>query len=244
MFLPHGKAETGDVRVRTHDLEMQVCFQVVWADWSSPHAAWVWRLWIQDLDSRQGVLNLLSSSTPLKWLVYGFFAVCLVGLYVCGRGVVTVFVHAPEGQLQVLFLRYYTPCLSRGQASRWSGTYQFDYVDWPTNSKEPASHFMESMPLRVAIFHGFWESSCLSNNLLDEPCPQACFGFSIMFPPPRFQRPTDSLRCFVTWEEGEAADPFLYLGYGKQWYQPSSHAILTNPATAKVRGHCRVGYLC
>lgn len=86
MFLPHGKAETGDVRVRTHDLEMQVCFQVVWADWSSPHAAWVWRLWIQDLDSRQGVLNLLSSSTPLKWLVYGFFAVCLVGLYVCGVG--------------------------------------------------------------------------------------------------------------------------------------------------------------
>lgn len=53
--------------------------------------------------------------------------VCLVYMYV--GGVVTVFVHAPGGQLQVLFLRYYTPCLSRGQASRWPGTYQFDYVD-------------------------------------------------------------------------------------------------------------------
>lgn len=84
----------------------------------------------------------------------------------------------------------------------------------------------------------------LTTTLLDEPCPHACFGFSIMFPPPHFQRPTDSLKCFVTWEEGEAADPFLYLGYTKQWYQPSSHAILTNPATAKVRGHCRVCYLC
>lgn len=28
-FPPHGKADTGDVRVRTNGLEMRVCFQVV-----------------------------------------------------------------------------------------------------------------------------------------------------------------------------------------------------------------------
>lgn len=70
--------------------------------------------------------------------------------------------------------------------------------------------------------------------------PRPVFGFWIRFPPPLFQRPTDSQECLITWEEGEAADHFLYLGYRKQWYQPSSHTILTNPATAKVRGHCRV----
>lgn len=78
---------------------------------------------------KAGSVESLELLHPSK--VIGLWVLCCLLVWficMCGERLVTVNVHAPGGQLQVLFLGHYTPCLYRGQASRWPRTYQFDYV--------------------------------------------------------------------------------------------------------------------
>lgn len=112
-FPPHGKAEAGDVRVRTNGLEMCVCaFKWYEQTEAHPHC-----MSLKTVDSgsrlKAGRVESLELLHPSK--VIGLWVLCclfvyLFALYVCvGRG--TLYVHAPGAQFQVLFLGYYTPCL-------------------------------------------------------------------------------------------------------------------------------------
>lgn len=206
------------------------------------------------------MLYLWRSSTLL---VYGFFGVCLVGVCVvsvCFAGGDNCTMHVPRGLPQVLFLRHHPPHLSWDQVSPWPRIHQFGYAGWLTKPRDLPPHIWECMPLCVAatvcgcltfvlrILMFVWQELYWQSH-----ASRPVYGFLILFPPSPSQRSTDSLKCFIIWEEGEASSCFIYLGYWKRLYWNQlplahpcpclwpCHIIFINTATVNVGGgHYRV----